>query len=63
MKKQKCLFFEIISLTIIKMRVKMKNRSHRYDINRTRPRHGYEYTKYKMCFSMMIVMCNKQKLN
>ena len=41
----------------------MKNRSHRYDINRTRPRHGYEYTKYKMCFSMMIVMCNKQKLN
>ena len=63
MKKQKCLFFEIISLTIIKMRVKMKNRSHRYDINRTRPRHGYEYTKYEMCFSMMIVMCNKQKLN
>ena len=63
MKKQKCLFFEIISLIIIKMRVKMKNRSHRCDINRTRPRHGYEYTKYKMRFSMMIAMCNKQKLN
>ena len=27
----------------------MINRSHRYDINRTRTRHGYEYAKYKMC--------------
>ena len=27
----------------------MINRSHRHDINRTRPRHGYKYTKYKMC--------------
>ena len=26
----------------------MKNTSHRYDINRTRPRHGYEYTNYKV---------------
>ena len=25
----------------------MINRSHRCDINRTRPRHGYKYTKYK----------------
>ena len=41
----------------------MKNRSYRQDINRTNPRHGYEkYTKYKMCFSMMMVMCNKQHL-
>ena len=30
------------------MRVKVKNRSHRYDINRTRPRRGNEHTKYKM---------------
>ena len=30
-----------------KMRLKMKNRSQRYDINRTRPRHGHRYTKYK----------------
>ena len=38
----------------------MINISHRYDINRTRPRHGDEYTKHKMCLSMMMVMCNKQ---
>ena len=30
----------------------MKNRSHRYDINRPRPSHGYKYTKYKMCFNI-----------
>ena len=41
----------------------MKNRSHRYDINRTRPRQGYKYTKYKMCLSMMMFMCNKQHLS
>ena len=27
----------------------MKNNSHRYDINRPRPRHEHNYTKYKMC--------------
>ena len=26
----------------------MKTGSHRYDVNRTRPRHGHKYTKYKM---------------
>ena len=31
------------------MKLKMKNVSHRSDINRTSLRHGYEYTKYKMC--------------
>ena len=45
------------------MRMKMNNRSLRYDINRTRSRHGYEYTKCKMCLSMMMVMCNKQHLS
>ena len=25
----------------------MKNRSHRYGINRTRPMHGHKYTNYK----------------
>ena len=29
------------------MKVKIKNRSHRYGINRARPRKCYEYTKYK----------------
>ena len=32
----------------MKMRMKMKNRLHKYDINRIRPRHGYKYTKYKI---------------
>ena len=35
----------------------------RYDINRTRPRRGHKYTKYKMYFSMMMVTCNKQHLS
>ena len=41
----------------------MKNRSHRYDINRPRPRHGYKYTKYKMCLSVMMVISIKQHLS
>ena len=38
------------------MRVKKKNRSHRYDLNRRRPRNGLEYTKYKMCLIMIMVI-------
>ena len=45
------------------MRLKMKNRSNRYDINRPRPRHGHKYTKYKMCLYIMIVICIKQHLS
>ena len=45
------------------MMVKMKNRLQRCDINRTRLRHGYEYTKYKTCLSMIMVLCNKQHLS
>ena len=44
------------------MRLKVKNESHRYDINRTRPKRGYKYTEDKMCLSMMVVMSNKQHL-
>ena len=50
-------------LTIMKMRMKMINSSHRHDINNTRPRHSYEYTKHKMCLCMVMVMCNKQHLS
>ena len=28
--------------------MKMKNRSHRYHINTSRPRHGHKYSKYKV---------------
>ena len=38
------------------MRLKMKNGSHRYDINRTRPRHGHKYTNYKFRLSTRLVL-------
>ena len=44
----------------IKMRLKRKNRSHRYNINRPRLTHGHKYTKYKMYLSMTMVICIKQ---
>ena len=37
------------------MRLKMKNRSPRYELNSPRPRHGHKYTTYKMCLSIMMV--------
>ena len=46
-----------------KMRVKIKNRSHRYDISRPRPRHKHKYAKYKMCLSIMMVIRIKQHLS
>ena len=33
------------------MKLKMKNGSQRYGINRTSPIHGHKYTKYKMRLS------------
>ena len=44
----------------MEMRLKMKNRSQRYNIYRRRPRHGHKYTKYKVCLSIMMVICIKQ---
>ena len=40
----------------------MKNRSHRYDIDKPRPRHGHNYTIYKMYFNIMVTICIKQYL-
>ena len=42
------------------MKMKMKNTSHRYDINRSRPRHGHKNGKYKKCLSMIMLICIKQ---
>ena len=42
--------------------MKMKNRSHRYDIKRPTCRHGHKYSKYKKCLSMMILICVNQHL-
>ena len=41
------------------MKTKMKNRSHRYDINRPKPR----YSKYKKCLNMMMLICIKQHIS
>ena len=42
------------------MKMKMKNRSHRYKIHKPRFRHGHKYSKYKKYLSMMILICIKQ---
>ena len=54
---------EIIQLTIMKMKMKKKNRSHRYDINRPRSWHGYKYIKYEKCLCMMMLICINQHLS
>ena len=33
------------------MKLKMKNTSHTYNINRYRPRHGHKYSKYNSKYS------------
>ena len=45
------------------MKLKVKNRSHRYDRNRPRSRHGHKYDKCKKCLSMMMVICIKLYLS
>ena len=47
----------------MKMRLKMKNGSQRYDINRPRPRHGDKYTKYIMFLNIMVVIYIKKYLS
>ena len=63
--KIKCVFTDkIIRLIIMKMEIKMKNKSHRYDINRSRPRHGHKYCKFKNCLSVIILEAQfKKKLS
>ena len=52
----------IIRLIIRRMKMKLKNRSHRYDINRPRSRHGRRYSKYITCITMMMLIFIKQQL-
>ena len=42
--------------------MKMKKRSHRYDINTLKSGHEPKYSKYKKCLSKMMVKCIKQHL-
>ena len=44
------------------MKMKMKKRSHRYDINTLKSGHEPKYSKYKKCLSKMMVICIKQHL-
>ena len=53
---------DIIRLIIMKMKIKMGNKSYRYDLNRPRSRHEHAYSKYKNCLSMMMLLCIKQHL-
>ena len=41
----------------------MKNRSHRYDKNRPRPRTAHKYTKSKICLDIVMVICIKQHVS
>ena len=36
-------------IVVTKIKMKMKNRSHRYNINRLGPKKGHKRTKYKVC--------------
>ena len=43
----------------MKMRRGLKNRSHRKDVNRSRPRKGHKHSKYKKYLSMTMFVCIK----
>ena len=45
------------------MKLKMKNRPQRYDINRPRPRNGQKYTKCKMFQNNLIIRINQYLCN
>ena len=45
------------------MKLKIKNRSHRCEINKPRSRHGHKYSESKKCLSMMVLIYIKQHLS
>ena len=53
----------LIQVIIMKMKIKKKIGSHRYDINRPKSRHGQKYSKYKKCLIMMMLLCINQHLS
>ena len=50
-KNKSVCFNDVMWLMAMKMRLNMKNKSHQYDINRSRPRHGRKYTKQNLKFN------------
>ena len=47
----------------MKMKIKMKNISREYNINRPRCKHGNKFSKYKKCLTMMMLICTKPPLS
>ena len=45
------------------MRLKIKIKSQKYDINWPRPRYGHKYAEYKMCLNIMMIICIKKQLS
>ena len=62
--KHKCVCFNKMNwLVLTKIKLKLKNRSYTYDINKSRFTHGKKYGKYKMYLSMTMIVCAKQHLS
>ena len=59
----KCVRIHDIQLIIMKIKKKMKNRLHRYDINRPRSRNEHKYNGYKKCLIIIMLLCTKQHLS
>ena len=57
-KKHNCIH-QIIQLITMKMKVKMKNRSHRYDNNRPWSKDGHKDSECKKCLILMMLICVK----
>ena len=58
-KNNRAIVSVFIWLIIMKRKTKMKNRSHKYDINRTWSRLYHKYSRYKKCLSFMMFICIK----
>ena len=57
--KSKLVFtHEITWLIIMKLKMKVKDRSHRLDMNRPRSRHGHKYSKYVSVWWCLYVLSN-----
>ena len=46
----------------MKMKMKIKNGSHRYDTSRPRCRYDHKYSKYKKYLTIMMFTCIKKHL-
>ena len=47
----------------MRMKMKLKNRSHRYDTNRRTSRHGHKSGKYITCLTMIMLTFIKLQLS